>query len=105
MMENMDMIDKMIELGMGATVAGQVISVMGKSLEQLRVPVVNHIASQSGDNVYYAVIEGKQAGPYTLSEFIDLLKSRKIAKETYVWKPGMTQWDLAENIDTLKPFV
>lgn len=101
----MDSMDKMIELGMGVALANQVVSTIGKSISQMQVPITNQSTSQTSDNVYYIVIDEKQAGPYTLSEILDLLKSKKIAKETYVWKPGMQQWELAENINTIKPFL
>ena len=55
--------------------------IVGKSLEQLRVPVVNHIASQSGDNVYYAVIESELE---RLSDKMDEVAARKISPQDKV---------------------
>lgn len=53
------------------------------------------------ETVYYAVLDGKQAGPYSLTEVARLIAEKRIVKETYVWKPSMAKWDLAENVDEL----
>ena len=52
----------------------------------------------NADKIYFAVIDGKQSGPYSLTELSRLISEKKIVKETYIWKPGMAQWELAENV-------
>jgi hypothetical protein len=47
---------------------------------------------------FYAIIDGKQSGPYSEQELSRLITDKKIVKETYIWKPGMVKWDIAENI-------
>ena len=34
-----------------------------------------------------------------MTELSRLIAEKKIVKETYIWKPGMSQWKLAENIN------
>jgi hypothetical protein len=48
--------------------------------------------------VYYAVLEGKQAGPFSETELVRLINDRKLSKETYVWRPGLREWQTAENV-------
>lgn len=36
-----------------------------------------------------------------MTELSRLIAEKKIVKETYIWKPGMSQWKLAENITEL----
>jgi hypothetical protein len=50
------------------------------------------------NNIFYAIIDGKQEGPFSETEFARLIAGKKVVKETYVWKPGMADWQLAEKI-------
>lgn len=45
---------------------------------------------------------GEQSGPYDLDQLKKLLTDGVISKDTYVWKPGMDNWDFAKNMDDLK---
>ena len=33
-----------------------------------------------------------------MAELARLITEKIIVKETYIWRPGMPQWDLAENV-------
>lgn len=46
----------------------------------------------------YAIINGKQEGPYSPGEVMVLIQSGSITPETYMWKPGMPEWKLAKEI-------
>lgn len=48
--------------------------------------------------MYYFSNNDQQFGPFTLDE----LKGKKITKTTLVWKEGMENWELAENVEELK---
>jgi len=48
--------------------------------------------------LFYAVVEGKQMGPLSEHEITRLFREKKIINETYMWKPGMQAWELAEKI-------
>lgn len=92
-------IDKLIEFGMGVTIANQMASSMNQTLNQMQIPGAGKAMPMQSEIVYYAVIDGQQAGPYSLTELSRLIAEKKIVKETYIWKPGMTQWSLAENVE------
>lgn len=47
---------------------------------------------------YYAVVAGKQIGPV---EFEELIKC-DITPETYVWKPGMSEWKPAKMLSEFR---
>ena len=51
--------------------------------------------------VYYAMIEGKQSGPYCETELARLINEKKLTKETYIWFTGINEWIKAENIPTI----
>lgn len=51
---------------------------------------------------YYYLVENNQpSGPYSINE----LKSKKLHKNTLVWKNNMEDWQVAENIDELKEII
>ena len=91
--------DKLVEFGMSMTIANQMASSMNETLKQMDVPGAGKVMPQKAETVYYAVIDGKQEGPYSITELSRLIADKKIVKETYIWKPGMKEWELAGNVD------
>jgi len=90
--------DKLVEFGMSMAIANQMVSSMNQSLNQMQIPGAGKAMPSNTENIYFAVINGKQSGPYSLPELSRLITEKKIVKETYIWKPGLAQWELAENI-------
>ena len=91
--------DKLIEFGMSMAIANQMVASMNQSLNQAQVPGAGNHFQNKGNDVYFAVIDGAKSGPYSLAEIANLISQKKIVKETYLWKPGMPQWDLAQNME------
>ena len=90
--------DKLVEFGMSMAIANQMASSMNQTLNQMQVPGAGKAMPTASDNIYFAVIDGSQTGPYSLTELSRLIAEKKIVKETYIWKPGMSQWELAEKV-------
>ena len=90
--------DKLVEFGMSMAIAGQMASSMNQTLNQMQMPGAGKAMSANPDNIYFAVIDGSQSGPYSLTELSRLIAEKKIVKETYIWKPGMLQWEPAEKM-------
>jgi len=90
--------DKLVEFGMSMAIANQMVASMNQSLNQMQVPGTGKAIPTNTDSIYFAVIDGKQAGPYSLTELSRLISEKRIVKETYIWKPGMNQWEPAENV-------
>jgi hypothetical protein len=44
------------------------------------------------------MIEGNQAGPFSEQELSRLISEKKVVKETYIWKPGLVKWEIAEKL-------
>ena len=47
--------------------------------------------------IFFAAIDGRQAGPFSLSELSQLIGQQRIGRETLVWKQGMAAWQQAQN--------
>ncbi|WP_165249493.1 DUF4339 domain-containing protein [Adlercreutzia sp. ZJ141] len=91
-------LDKLVEFGLGATVAAQMTQSMNSSIANMTTPGVDNGIQINGQSIYYAAIDDVAAGPYSATELARLIADGKVLKETYIWKPGMIKWDLAENL-------
>ncbi len=99
--------DRLVEFGLGMAVAQQMTNAMNQTLCQMQTPTAsmpqNVVLNSVNNGVYYVVLDGKQAGPFSQSELSRLINEKKVTKDTFVWKPGMREWLTAENIpDVLK---
>ena len=92
-------IDKLVEFGMSMAVARQMVNSMNEMIVNMHIPgVMNPMRPpQQETQIFYAIIDGKQAGPFSETELGRLIAEKKVVKETYVWMPGMKEWQLAEN--------
>ncbi len=43
-------------------------------------------------------MDGKRSGPYSEQELSRLIADKKVTKVTYVWRPGMIDWQKVENV-------
>jgi hypothetical protein len=95
-------IDRLLEFGMGMAVAQQMVQSMNETMRHMHIPgVQNPMQPQQNTvpaRVYYAVFDGKQAGPFSETEIVRLIADKKLSKETLVWCPGLDSWKTAENI-------
>ena len=91
-------IDRLVEFGMGLAVAQQMVRTMNDTMQNMYVPGAMNTMRQPINNIYHVIMDGKQSGPYTESELSRLIADKKVTKDTYIWKPGMKDWQKAENI-------
>ena len=93
-------INRLIEFGMSVSIAQQMVNTMNESINKMQIPgSMNQM--NNPQNFYYVILDGKQAGPFSESEVIRLFFEKKIDKNTYFWKTGMTNWLMAENIPSV----
>lgn len=102
-------IDRLMEFGLSLGIATQMAGSMNMALQGMRVPgagrspqpMPGEVASPAatvGQALYYAVVDGAAQGPLTAAELARLITEKRVTKETYIWKPGMPDWQLAESI-------
>ena len=48
---------------------------------------------------YNLSINGQIKGPYNWQQLIEMAQKGELTKSTFVWKPGMDNWENAENVD------
>jgi hypothetical protein len=84
------------------SIAQQMVKSMNEMMATTVVPTAHNVPIPQRNavpaRVYYAVFEGKQAGPFSETEIVRLIADKKLSKETLVWYPGLDNWKTAENI-------
>ena len=95
-------VDRLVEFGLTLGVATQMANSMNASLRNMQIPGArnpmrpNVLAEDRP--LFYVVLDGKSVGPLATSELSRLIAEGRVTKETYVWNPGMPDWQLAENM-------
>ncbi len=79
----------------GSGMAGAVGGMMQGMNEQKQTP-------PPPPQVQYNIsVNGQQSGPFGWQQLQQMVQSGQIAKDTYVWKQGMANWELAGNVQEL----
>lgn len=52
---------------------------------------------------YHISVNGTQSGPFTLPQLSQMVHNGQINAQTYVWKQGMSNWEMAGNVQELTP--
>lgn len=96
-------IDRLVEFGMSMAVATQMANAMNVSLNTMQVPGTGKPLTSQSMSTYYVALDGKAAGPFDEAELSRLITQGQLTRQTYLWKSGMSDWILAENLpDILK---
>ena len=83
--------------GLGMAIGGQVGNVFQSNTVQGNgaPPPLPSAAS------FFAAVDGKQAGPYTMDQLSQLISAGTINQQTHVWKNGMAGWATANTVPEL----
>ena len=98
-------INRLVEFGMSMAVAQQMVRTMNSTMQNMHVPGAMNTIQTPPPHFYYAIISGNQMGPFSEQELSRLIAEKKVGKETYIWKPGMQNWDIAEKLPEILKLV
>ena len=96
-------IDRLVEFGLSLAVSQQMISSMNQAMQQMYVP--GSIQSMPLSSVIYVALDGKAVGPMGEMDFVKLLESGKVNKDTLAWVPGMASWKPIQEIPAILKLV
>ncbi len=96
-------IERLMEFGLSLAVSQQMIQAMNESIRQMYIP--GSMASMPAPSVIYVALDGRAVGPMNDSEFVKLLETHQVTKETLVWMPGMLNWQPLEMVPAALKFV
>ncbi len=98
-------INRLVEFGMSMAIAEQMVKTMNSAMANMHIPGSMNPMQTAVPQFYYAIIEGNQGGPFSEQELSRLIAEKKIVKETYIWKPGIADWRIAENFPEILKLV
>jgi hypothetical protein len=79
----------------GSGMAGAIGGMMGGMNEQKQTP-------PPPPQVEYTIsVNGQQSGPFGWQQLQQMVQGGQITKDTYVWKQGMANWEIAGNVQEL----
>lgn len=99
--ENFFSINRLMEFGLGMSMAQQMIEVMNSSMKSMYIPGSIQTMPNAAQQTSYVVIDNQQVGPLNDSEIMQLIQSKKINKDTLAWQPGMPNWLPIEQIPSI----
>lgn len=99
-MDNNDFfsLDRLLEFGLGMGMAQQMINVMNQSMRSMYIPGSIQSMPQPMASIYYVAINGHQTGPLRECELMELIRDKKVTKDTLAWMPGMASWLPVEKV-------
>lgn len=50
---------------------------------------------------YFVSVNGQNAGPFNMQQLQQMVQNGQMTSQTYVWKQGMSGWELAGNVPEL----
>ncbi len=83
--------------------------------ERAMAPSYMNVVGRAADNMLkltdstvpqreiYAMIDGRQQGPFSLGELAEHIRSGAVTPETYIWKVGMKDWKPAREVEDMMP--
>ncbi len=95
--DNFFAMDRLVEFGMGIAIAKQMADSMNHSLQHTTIPGSQTPPLVAPSKNYHVVLDGKSAGPFAEIELSRLITEGRVKKDTHVWRPGMSKWELVEN--------
>jgi hypothetical protein len=98
-------INKLVEFGFSMAIAQQMIKTMNDAMVNMHIPGAMHKTQNEQHALYFVIVEGHQAGPLSEAEIIRLVSEGKINKSSYVWRPGLSNWALAETLPEIVKMV
>ena len=101
--DNFFSVDRLVEFGMGMGIAQQMVKSMNSAMQEAYLPSAQatHLTGMQQAALpitFFAVFDGRQAGPFNEVEISRLVAEGRITKATYVWRAGMLHWEFAENV-------
>lgn len=104
--DNFLSLDRLVEFGLGMSMAQQMVNVMNESMQNMYVPgSIKTMPTPSSPSTIYVAINGNSVGPLSESEFSQLVTNKTVTKDTLAWMPGLQNWQAIEKIPAILKIV
>ena len=103
MSEDRNLLERIMELGIGISVARQMPDMLSRVMPPQNGPAPQGSPSQtppplSAGESFYLVVDNVQAGPFGEEHLERMAKNGILTRDTLVWKNGMTAWQKAVTV-------
>lgn len=102
-MDNDDLsINNMLETAMAFSMAPMFTQAMA-GVCKANINAIEASYNQGPPRYIYAIINGKQQGPFSMGEILERINAGEITPETYIWKAGLQEWKKAKDVEDIRP--
>ncbi len=95
----MDLGSTMASMAMGGAVGSGMAGAIGGMMQGMNQPM--QTPPPPPQIQYNISVNGQQSGPFNWQQLQQMAQSGQFTKDTYVWKQGMANWELAGNVQEL----
>lgn len=86
---------------MGGAMGGQMAGMMNNMGQQMQNAM--NTPPPMPQVSYMIAVNGQQTGPFNMQQLQQMVQIGQFTPQSYVWKQGMAQWELASNVQELAP--
>ena len=94
-------VDRLVEFGLGMGIAQQMVGMMNQYMQSMYVPGSIQSMPRPIPQTYYVAIDNKQVGPLSEAELSQLIREKKVGKDSLAWIPGMSGWKPIEQVPAI----
>jgi membrane protease subunit (stomatin/prohibitin family) len=89
----------MTGLAVGGAMGGQMANMMNTAGQNIQQPMMT--PPPMPQVAYHVSLNGQNAGPFHIGQLQELVRNGQLSPNVHVWKQGMANWELAENVAEL----
>lgn len=92
-------IDKLVEFGIGMSMAQQMMSIMNQSMNQMQTPQFKHTdVPIIKDKQYHVILNDIPQGPLSKNQILIHLNNGDLNDENLIWCDGMSGWSKIKDV-------
>lgn len=92
----------MASMAVGGVVGQNIAGAMNSALSGASATASGAVPPPIPVVTYHVAINGQAAGPFDMVTLKQMAAAGQITPSSLVWKPGMTEWAMAESLDDMK---
>lgn len=101
--DGFNMAAMMASMAVGGAVGQNIAGSVNSMMSGINQPIQSNVTPPPITNsTYYVAINGKATGPFNVATLKQMLNQGQFSSESLVWKEGMTNWMMANQVDELK---
>ena len=101
--DGFNMAAMMASMAVGGAVGQNIAGSVNSMMSGINQPIQSNVTPPPITNsTYYVAINGQATGPFSVATLKQMLNQGQFSSESLVWKEGMTNWMMANQVDELK---